>query len=88
MASNPFVNAKGCESKNPHEPYVPYEVAIKQAGQVIAESLQRQMQRPPREAALASLGKRATEDEIAAWIARHRPGASLRPREPDGQRNP
>lgn len=50
------------------------EQAVREAGEVIAESLARQLARTPRDAALASLGRRATPEQIAAWIARHRPG--------------
>lgn len=38
-------------------------------------SLARQAARTPREAAFASLGPRATEDQISAWIGRNRPNA-------------
>jgi hypothetical protein len=59
--------------------YVPYEQAIAEAGQVIAEGLMRQAALTPRDAALASLGRRASEEEIAAWISRNRPPKGVKP---------
>lgn len=50
-----------------------YDEAIAGAGQVIVDGLVRQAERTPREAAMASLGRDATEAQIAAWIAVHRP---------------
>lgn len=52
---------------------VPYEQAIAEAGQVIADGLVRQAERTPRDAALAALGRGASEVQITAWIATHRP---------------
>lgn len=51
----------------------PYEQAVADAGQVIADDLVRQAQRTPRDAAIASLGRQATDAQIASWIATHRP---------------
>lgn len=45
---------------------------VQRAAEVLVEDLFRQAERPDREAALASLGPRATEEQIAAWIERHR----------------
>lgn len=58
-------------------PAVTREQAIAAAAQVIAEDLQRQLERPPREAAVASLGRYATEAEITAWIQRFRAGQAV-----------
>jgi hypothetical protein len=52
---------------------VSYEEAVAGAGQVIADDLIRQSQRTPRDAALASLGRGATEQQITDWIRIHRP---------------
>lgn len=53
-----------------------YDEAIAQAGQVIVDDLIRQSQRTPREAAVASLGRDATEGAIGIWIAEHRPACA------------
>jgi cation transport regulator ChaB len=50
-----------------------YDQAIAAAGEVYAEGIARQDARPPHEAALAALGRDANPEQIAAWIARHRP---------------
>lgn len=52
---------------------VSYEQAIAEAGQVIVDGLVRQSQRTPRDAAVASLGRDASEEQIRSWIATHRP---------------
>lgn len=52
------------------------EQAIAEAGEVIAADLAQQQTRPAREAALASLGRNATDEQIAAWITTHRPAAA------------
>lgn len=54
------------------------EQAVAEAGQVIAESLARQLARTPHDAALAALGRTATPEQITAWITRHRPEAAER----------
>lgn len=51
---------------------VPYEQAIAEAGQVIVDDLIRQSQRTPRDAAIAALGRDASEQQISSWIASHR----------------
>lgn len=41
----------------------------------VEASLARQAARPPREAARAALGPRASEAQVAAWLRAHRPDA-------------
>jgi uncharacterized membrane protein len=53
-----------------------YDQAISNAGRVYAEGIARQDARPPREAARAALGQHATDAQIDAWIAEHRPAAT------------
>lgn len=55
--------------------------AVAAAGEEIARSLARQAARSPSDAAREALGRGATEEQLTAWIARHRPAAVLPPAE-------
>lgn len=57
---------------------VPKEQAVAEAGEVIAQSLARQLSRTPHDAAVAALGRHASPARIAAWIETHRPPAAER----------
>lgn len=50
-----------------------FDEATDRATRHVVESLARQDARSPRDAALASLGPAATEEQIADWCARFRP---------------
>lgn len=55
------------------------EDAVRAAARHVAEGLARQDARTPRDAAIAALGRDATEAQIAAWVARFRPDAHAQP---------
>lgn len=46
---------------------------IAEAVAILEAGLREQAARSPREAARAALGARASEEQVLAWVARHRP---------------
>lgn len=55
------------------------EDAVRSAARHVVEGLARQDARSPHDAAVAALGRDATDAQITAWIARFRPDAHAQP---------